>query len=360
MQRVHRSDDVVHVAFDASKNTLVAGILHLGEETPAIERVFKDEVSIRRFVKRFSEPGRLRTCCEAGPSANEFQRFLASLKVHCEVIAPALIPLAPGNRVKTDKRDVRRLVRQFPAGELVAIRVPTRSEEAVRDLCRARGDAVEDLTRAKNRLGHFLLRHGRVYRDATPWMFKHRNWLGQQSFDKIALTTTFGRCRSTVECREAELMAIEADLTCYFEREPFAEPVYHLAAYRGVDFLGALVLQAEVCDWRRSFGRAAAGAFCGLVPSEYSSGERTQRASLTHAGNAHLRYQLVESALGLSRPEPRRGAPTPPRGRLLGDPPTPGRLRSTSVVGSVSSTRGSPCGVSSSRRSPGGSSASPR
>ena len=167
MPRLQRDGELVHVAFDASKNTLVAGILHPEEETPTIERVFNDEPSVRRFVKAFPEPGRLRTCYEAGPCGYELHRLLRSLGVACAVIAPALIPVAPGDRVKTDKRDARRLARQFRAGELVAIRVPSRHEEAVRDLCRARGDAVEDLTRAKNRLGHFLLRHGRVWRGGS-------------------------------------------------------------------------------------------------------------------------------------------------------------------------------------------------
>ena len=113
MPRVPRGGELVHVAFDASKNVLVAGVLRGGEETPTIERVANDEASVRRFVKGFPEPGLLRTCYEAGPCGYELERLLDSLKVSCEVIAPALIPVAPGDRVKTDKRDARRLVRQF-------------------------------------------------------------------------------------------------------------------------------------------------------------------------------------------------------------------------------------------------------
>jgi transposase len=296
MTRLQRQGQLVYVAFDSSKNSLVAGVLRGGEETPTIERISNDEAVIRRFVKGFPEAGLLRTCYEAGPCGYELQRFLSSLQVSCSVIAPALIPVAPGDRVKTDKRDARRLVRQFRAGELVAIRVPSRHEEAVRDLCRARGDAVEDLTRAKNRLGHFLLRHGRIWRGATTWTFKYRNWLGEQTFDEAAARATFARYRSTVECREVELEAIEADLGVYFDHDPFATALRRLCAYRGVDRLGALTLQTEVCDWRRFATGAAAGAFCGLVPSEYSSGQKVQRGSLTHAGNAHLRRQLIESA----------------------------------------------------------------
>lgn len=296
MSSLHQSGDVVHVAFDTSKQTLVAGVLRPGEETPTTERIFNDEPSIRRFVKGFSEAGTLRACYEAGPCGYELYRLLASLRVSCQVIAPALIPVAPGARIKTDRRDARRLVRQFRAGELVAIRVPSREEEAVRDLCRARGDALEDLTRARNRLGHFLLRHGRIWRGGSTWTFKHRYWLAAQSFDHPALSATFERYRATVECREVELAAIEADLARYADEEPFAGPVRRLAAYRGVERLGALVLQAEVCDWRRFSGVADAGAFCGLVPSEYSSGASVWRGSLTHAGNAHLRRQLIEAA----------------------------------------------------------------
>ena len=158
----------------------------------------------------------------------------------------------------------------------------------------ARGDAAEDLTRAKNGLSHFLLRHGRVWRGPTTRTFKYRYWLGDQSFDEAALTTPVARYRATVERREAELKALEADLACYLDGgATLARP---LSAYRGVGRLGALVLQAEVCDWRRFANSAAAGAFCGPVPSEYSSGEKVQRGSLTHAGNAHLRRQLIESA----------------------------------------------------------------
>ncbi len=238
----------------------------------------------------------MRSCYEAGPGGYELHRLLTSLKWSWEVIAPSLIPTAPGDRVKTDKRDARRLVRQLRAGELVAVRVASRAEEAVRDLCRARGDAAADLTRAKNRIGHFLIRHGRIWRDGSTWTLKHRQWLGVQRFDEPAAEATFKRYEATAECREAELDAIEADLACYVEAEPYAASVRRLSAYRGVDRIGALVLQAEVCDWRRFADREGAGAFCGLVPSECSSGASVRRGGLTHAGNVHLRRQLVESA----------------------------------------------------------------
>jgi transposase len=216
--------------------------------------------------------------------------------VHCEVIAPSLIPTAPGDRVKTDRRDARRLALLFRAGQLSSVRVPTVAEEAVRDLCRARDDVVTDRTRARHRLGKFLLRHGRVWRGGENWTLKHHAWINQQRFDNEALNVTYAHYQATLHERGAALDAIDADLVQWFTREPFADAVRRLCAYRGITELGALTLASEVCDWRRFPTAPSFMGFCGLVPSEFSSGDRTSRGGITHAGNTHLRTQLVESA----------------------------------------------------------------
>jgi transposase len=188
------------------------------------------------------------------------------------------------------------LARLHRAGELVAIRIPTVAEEAVRDLCRARADMVQDRTRARQRLSNFLLRHGRPWRGGNAWTLTHERWLLQQRFEQPALAATYGHYRAVLAARDAQLEAIQADLAVWYDREPFADAVGRLSAYRGITQLGALTLASEVCDWRR-FPRAAAFAgFCGLVPSEYSSGSSTRRGHITKCGNEHLRTQLVESA----------------------------------------------------------------
>jgi transposase len=289
-------DGVIHLGLDVHKNSISVGVLGPDDEVPVTDKISADPDAVRRLVARFSDPSRLRACYEAGPTGYELARQLGSLGVRCEVIAPSLIPVAPGDRVKTDKRDCRRLARLHRAGELVAVRVPSVAEEAVRDLCRARADMVIDQTRARHRLGKFLLRHGRVWRDGENWTLKHRAWIAAQRFDDLALTTTLAHYRATLAAREAAVTSIEADLAGWFTREPFDDPVARLAAYRGITHLGALTLASEVCDWRRFPNAAAFMGFCGLVPSEYSSGERTQRGHITHAGNLHLRTQLVESA----------------------------------------------------------------
>jgi transposase len=170
------------------------------------------------------------------------------------------------------------------------------AEEAVRDLCRARADMVIDRTRARHRLGKFLLRHGRVWRDGDNWTLKHHTWIRAQRFEDPALAATFGHYQATLTAREAAVDAIDADLALWYRRAPFADGVARLAAYRGITELGALTLASEVCDWRRFPTAATFMGFCGLVPSEHSSGQRTSRGGITHAGNTHLRVQLVESA----------------------------------------------------------------
>ncbi len=284
------------LGLDVHKNTISAAILRPGDDVADVEKISSDDDAVRRLIARLGSPRQLRACYEAGPTGYELARLLKALGVATEVIAPALIPTAPGDRVKTDTRDCRRLARLYRAGEPVAIRVPTVAEEAVRDLCRARADMVIDRTRARHRLGKFLLRHGRVWRGGANWTLKHQAWITAQHFDDLALEATYSHYRATLSAREAAVSAIDADLAIWYKRPPFDDTVGRLAAYRGITHLGALSLASEVCDWRR-FGTAGTFmAFTGLTPSEYSSGERVRRGHITHAGNVHLRTQLVESA----------------------------------------------------------------
>jgi transposase len=286
----------IHLGLDVHKDTISAGILRPDQQVPDVERITHDEASVRRLVGRLGDPRLLRACYEAGPTGFELARLLQGMGVSCQVIAPSLIPRAPGDKVKTDRRDCRRLARLHRAGELTCVRIPTLQEEAVRDLCRTRADMVADLTRARNRLGKFLLRHGRPWRGSSTRTHAYQAWLRAQRFDQPAMTQTFGHYLAVVEVRNAQLDAVEADLIGWCQQPPFDWQVTRLAAYRGVTRLGALTLAAEVADWRRFASANAFMGFCGLVPSEYSSGSTVHRGRLTKAGNAHLRAQLVESA----------------------------------------------------------------
>lgn len=289
-----------HLGMDVHKDSISVAILR-PDDSIEVERIFNDEDSVRALIRRFPDPTRLSTCYEAGPTGYELYRLLGRLQVPCQVVAPSLIPRAPGDRVKNDRRDCRKLARLHRAGELSAIRVPTAEEEAVRDLCRARADMVADLDRARRRLGAFLLRHGKVWRGGSNWSLRHEQWLGSLAFEDAALSSTFAHYRATVETRRASLEAIEADLLAYCDKELYADCVRRLCAYRGIGSIAALTLASEVCDWRRFVRASQFMGFVGLVASEYSSGDRTNRGHITKAGNIHIRTQLVESAWAYER-----------------------------------------------------------
>jgi transposase len=253
---------------DVSKDTIAVGVLGPRDSVPIMDKLGHDEVSVRRLVRRLGEPGRLRVCYETGPAGYELQRLLTSMGVACDVVAPSLVPVASGDRVKTDRRDSRRLVRLYRVGELVAVRVPTPAEEGCRDLCRLRGKARWDRRRARQRLQSLLLRRGLIYPDTTAWTLKHRQWLRSLHFEEPVLAATFAHMLAMVEERQLRVGAIEADLSLYQQQGLFADQVRRLAAYRGIDVLGGLTLACEVCDWRRFSSASRFMGFVGLVPSE--------------------------------------------------------------------------------------------
>ncbi len=288
----------VHLGMDVSKDTISVAILQPDRDVAVTDKITSDAESVRRLIKRLGRPSGIWACYEAGPTGYDLYRLLNSMKVRCDVVAPSLVPKGRGDRVKTDKRDSRRLAGLHRAGELTAIAVPDPAQEAVRDLCRTRGDMVEDLTRARNRLTKFLLRHSLIYRGGSNWTIRHERWLSGLAFEDQALAATFGHYRSTVQLRATALEAVEADLRHYFSTDPFADAVARLGAYRGVTHMGGLCLGlgAEVFDWRRFPTARTFMSFTGLTCSENSTGLSEHRGAITRAGNSHIRGQLCEAA----------------------------------------------------------------
>jgi transposase len=285
----------IHLGMDTSKNTIVVGVLMPGDEIPVIDRIWNDEASVRRLAGNLGPTARLRACYEAGPCGFELHRLLTSMGIACDVVAPSLIPRRAGERVKTDKRDASRLARLHRAGELTPIRVPAEAEEAVRDLVRARAALLADRKRAQQRITAMLMRHGRVWRSSY-WTQAHEQWIAGQRFTEPALAAALAHYRAALDTRRAELAAIEAELETWAARPPLAGPVTRLGCYRGIAELTGLALAAEVVDWRRFPSARAFMGFTGLVPAEYSSGERTRRGSITKAGSAPARTALIEAA----------------------------------------------------------------
>jgi transposase len=308
------------IAFDQHAATTVAAVLLPGQSTPALHPLASDSPTILRFVRRVvRQAGPVRCCYEAGPCGFELQRALSEEGVRCDVIAPALIPRRPGDRIKTDRRDAAQLAVLYRAGALTAIHIPTAQEEAARDLLRCREDIRADLLRARHRLSKFLLRHGRRFTETKKaWSKRHDAWLRAQTWPLPALAQTHEAYVRAVDEAVARLRAVEQDLRALLELEPLRPRVQRLRCFRGIDDLTALTIAAELGDARRFATAPSTMAYVGLVPSEHSSGTKRARGGITKTGNAHLRRVLVEAAWHY-RHHPFVGEPL--RRRQAGAPP---------------------------------------
>jgi transposase len=237
----------------------------------------------------------VRCCYEAGPTGFGLYRYLVGRGIECAVVAPGLVPQRPGERVKTDPRDARKLARLHAGGLLEPIYVPSRELEAARDLVRAREDARLDRMRDRLRLSKFCLRHGRRL-PTQSWGVARRKWLAVQRFEFAAQPQTFDSYVHAVDLVDRRIEALERAIRDSAEQRPWRQLVAKLRCLRGIDTLTALALVAEIGDFERFSSAEEFMAFVGLVPSEHSSGEQRRQGSITKAGNAHVRRLLVESA----------------------------------------------------------------
>lgn len=284
------------VGLDVHKPSIVAAVLRV-EAARIRERmtILNQPAAVEGLVQRVGSPTTV-FVYEAGPCGYELHRQLTALGQRAVVVAPALIPIRPGDRVKTDRRDAEKLARLYRAGELTAIRVPSREEEAARDLVRLREDILEDRLRTRHRLGKFLLRQGRVYRETKAWGVAHRKWLQTQRFAWEPLQQTFDAYIRALEEVDARLATVDQQIADLAQRDHYRNPVRYLRCLKGVDTLSALTLVVETQDFRRFAHAPAYMGLTGLVSTERSTGARVWRGGITKAGNAHLRRILVEAA----------------------------------------------------------------
>jgi len=285
------------VAFDDSKRRIVAGILRPGATEPEVREFANTPEQLGRFVRRLQREGAaLQICYEAGVAGYDLYRHLTKLGVSCQVVAPSLTPRRPGQRIKTDRRDARKLVRLFRAGELTFVHAPAESEEAVRDLVRCREAVRQDVGRWRHRLLKLLLRHGRVYVLGKHWSGRHWAWVRSQRFADPILQQALDATLVALEQARERLRTLDHALEAVAATAPYRAPVGWLRCFRGVDTLSALMLLAEIVDFRRFQRPRQLMAYLGMVPSEHSSGERQGRGGLTKTGNSRARRLLIEAA----------------------------------------------------------------
>ena len=286
--------DFISVAYAPEDRT--AEVIYLG-------RIGTLQRDIDKMVRRMqSKAKQLVFAYEAGPCGYVLYRYLTKKGHKCVVVAPSLMPRKAGDRVKTDPRDAIQLARLMRSGDLTAVYVPRIEDEAIRDLCRAREDAMGDLKAAKSRLKGFLLRHDICYSGTANWSKAHLRWLSTVVMPTPAQRIVFQEyvraiCEHTE--RHDHIAAELRELAPAWRLYPVVEA---LQALRGVRFIVAMTVVAEVGDLTRFDNPRQLMAYLGLSPSEHSSGGKRRLGGITKTGNSHARRVLVEGAWAYRHP----------------------------------------------------------
>ena len=291
------------VGLDVHAAKVVAAILDAETGELRFQRLGGESAPVVKLCSSLEAP--VRASYEAGPTGYGLARALDVAGVECVVAAPGKIPRGATEKVKTDRRDAEHLVRLLWAGKLHPVRVPGPSEEALRDLVRAREDVRQDLMRARHRLSKLLLRH-EVRFDGRAWTERHRAWLAKVEFDEEPAQATLLDYRGAVEALIHRKGELERQITASIPDCPWAREVGRLRCLRGVDTLTAIGLCSEIGDFERFAKAGQLMSYLGLVPSEHSSGETRRLGSITRSGSRHARRLLVEAAWHYRNP-PRIG-----------------------------------------------------
>lgn len=281
------------VGLDVHANQTTASVLCQETGELSRRRIPGGSTNVLAFLAAIE--GRVIGVYEAGPTGMTLARVAAERGLDLRVCAPGLIPKKPTDRIKTDGRDSENLSRQLAAGALSFVRVPSVEEEALRDLVRAREDVRCDLTRARHRLGKFLLRRELRY-PAAAWTQKHLHWVSQLAFDDRASQVVCAEYLNAVSALLGRRDHLERTIEELLPAAPFAETALRLRCFRGIDTLTAVGLCAEIGDFRRFEKPARLAAYLGMVPSEQTSDTKRRQGSITKAGSAHARRLLVEAA----------------------------------------------------------------
>ena len=304
-----RDHSEAFVAFDTSKLRNAVAIAEAGRsgEVRFLGEIDNTPTATVKLVSKLAAKyGRLSFCYEAGPTGYGLYRQITGLGHACIVVAPSLIPKKAGDRVKTNRRDALGMVTQFRAGELTAVWVPDPRHEAMRDLTRTRGAAVEDLRRKRQHISSFLLRLGLHYAGKKTWTKTHMKWLASQKLDHAEQRIAFEEMLLAVRQAEERIARLEEAIRIAVPDWSLAEVVDALMAMRGIDMISATAFLAEIGDLSRFRTPRELMAYLGLVPSEHSTGDTVKRGPITKAGNRRARRILVECSWAYRHP-PRVG-----------------------------------------------------
>ena len=286
---------VTYVGLDVHKDTVVVAMARGRQPAVLVGTIFNDWLTLAKVLDELGSQPRLRVCYEAGPTGYGLARRLNESGICCMVVAPSLIPVQSGRRVKTDRRDARQLADLLRARLLTEVKIPAAETEAMRDLERARDDAKNAERTVRHQLDKFLLRHGRSW-SRTKWTRLHWSWIRQQAFPAEASCRVVADSIRAVEEATARVERLEKDIEELVETWSLAPLVRALQALRGVRLITAVILAAEIGDFARFATPRQLMAYLGQVPSEDSSGQRRRQGRITRTGNGHARRILTEAA----------------------------------------------------------------
>lgn len=285
------------VGLDVHKDSIAVAVADSGRE-PAqlLETIAYDELALLKLLERLGPKNRLRVCYEAGPTGYLLARRLNEQGICCIVVAPSLIPRPGSRRIKTDRRDALRLAHFLRSGDLVEVTVPEAQTEAMRDLERARDDAKRAERTARHQLDKFLLRHGRRWSDGQKWSLKYWRWAKQQAFPEEAARRVCQDYLLAVEQATLRVERLTKDIAELVQSWTLGPLVRAFQALRGVELVTAVVLAAEIGNFKRFATARQLMGYLGLVPGEQSSGTTRRQGRITRTGNRHARWILVEAA----------------------------------------------------------------
>ncbi len=293
------SKSIRFLGLDVHAETIAVAVAEGRSEVQSLGMIANRPEAVRRLLGKLGKVSTLKVCYEAGPTGYALYWQLTKLGVHCEVIAPSLVPTKAGDRVKTDRRDAEKLARAYRAGDLTAVWVPDAKHEAIRDLVRAREAAKEDQLRAKHRLGKYLLRYGvRAPDGCRAWTAAWWQWVRGLELDHVEQNTTLVELVLEVDHQAQRIERLDGaiDRAITDAPEHLRALVDALQALRGVAKVTAVTLATEFGTFSRFEKAAQVMSYTGMVPSEHSSGARNRRGAITKTGNSHLRRVLVEAA----------------------------------------------------------------
>ncbi len=241
------------IALDVHKKNIVMGESLEPGDSQIVGEYPNTDSGIKKLLNKLnkiSKEYKLRICYEAGPCGYALKRILEDVGYNCDIVAPSLIPVVSGNKIKTDKRDAMKLARLFRAGELTFIEVPDEEKESVRDLVRCRDDIMTDLKRVKQRLNHFLIRHGYIY-PRTNWTKEHLKWIQQLELSDRNLQNVLSCYMNEIEYLDIQLSELDQEIEEIANRDEYKDKVKALCAYRGIGVLTAMIIISEVIDFSR-------------------------------------------------------------------------------------------------------------